>query len=58
MEDEEDYVGPDLTYEEYVELLRATNAWLASQPDEKEPGRNDTCPCGSGKKYKKCCLGK
>jgi len=18
--------------------------------------RNDTCPCGSGKKYKKCCL--
>ena len=21
-------------------------------------GRNDPCPCGSGKKYKKCCLGK
>jgi preprotein translocase subunit SecA len=21
-------------------------------------GRNDTCPCGSGKKYKKCCLAK
>ncbi|WP_405153722.1 SEC-C metal-binding domain-containing protein [Paenibacillus sp. FSL K6-0108] len=21
-------------------------------------GRNDLCPCGSGKKYKKCCLGK
>ncbi|MEK3662648.1 SEC-C metal-binding domain-containing protein [Paenibacillus sp. FSL F4-0236] len=21
-------------------------------------GRNDMCPCGSGKKYKKCCLGK
>jgi len=21
-------------------------------------GRNETCPCGSGKKYKKCCLGK
>lgn len=21
----------------------------------KEPGRNDPCPCGSGKKYKKCC---
>jgi uncharacterized protein YecA (UPF0149 family) len=19
-----------------------------------EPGRNDPCPCGSGKKYKKC----
>ena len=22
---------------------------------EQEPGRNDPCPCGSGKKYKKCC---
>ena len=21
-------------------------------------GRNDPCPCGSGKKYKKCCLKK
>ncbi|MGY2490088.1 SEC-C metal-binding domain-containing protein [Cupriavidus sp. CP313] len=20
-------------------------------------GRNDRCPCGSGLKYKKCCLG-
>ena len=20
-----------------------------------QPGRNDPCPCGSGKKYKKCC---
>ncbi len=23
---------------------------------KKEVGRNDPCPCGSGKKYKKCCL--
>ena len=21
----------------------------------KKIGRNDPCPCGSGKKYKKCC---
>jgi SEC-C motif-containing protein/PBS lyase HEAT-like repeat-containing protein len=33
----------------------------ASEEDEMEPatsanvGRNDPCPCGSGKKYKKCC---
>ena len=20
------------------------------------PGRNDPCPCGSGRKYKKCCI--
>jgi hypothetical protein len=25
---------------------------------EPKVGRNDPCPCGSGKKYKKCCLGK
>jgi len=25
---------------------------------KKKPGRNDPCPCGSGKKYKKCCLPK
>jgi hypothetical protein len=23
---------------------------------KKKPGRNEPCPCGSGKKYKKCCL--
>jgi hypothetical protein len=37
----------------FVEAMR-------SEPDpkkgnEKEVGRNDPCPCGSGKKYKKCC---
>ena len=25
---------------------------------ESKVGRNDPCPCGSGKKYKKCCLRK
>ena len=25
---------------------------------EQAPGRNDPCPCGSGKKYKRCCAGK
>jgi len=25
---------------------------------EKEIGRNDLCYCGSGKKYKKCCIDK
>ena len=24
----------------------------------KKIGRNDPCPCGSGKKYKQCCLAK
>jgi hypothetical protein len=26
--------------------------------DGKKPRRNDPCPCGSGLKYKRCCLGK
>jgi len=41
--------------------------WLARREDhassselihraEPQVGRNDPCPCGSGKKYKKCCL--
>ena len=25
---------------------------------KRKTGRNDNCPCGSGKKYKKCCLNK
>ena len=26
--------------------------------NEEKIGRNDPCPCGSGKKYKKCCMNK
>lgn len=28
---------------------------LRPKPDKKRIGRNEQCPCGSGKKYKKCC---
>ena len=28
---------------------------MASNTDMRNLGRNDPCPCGSGKKYKKCC---
>jgi len=34
-------------------LVRATGAKAGPKI-----GRNDPCPCGSGLKYKKCCLGK
>jgi len=33
----------------------AAEAQAAPVQAKKEPGRNDPCPCGSGKKYKKCC---
>lgn len=29
-----------------------------TQIKRKKVGRNDPCPCGSGKKFKKCCLDK
>lgn len=29
---------------------------LAPQAGRRRVGRNDPCPCGSGKKFKKCCL--
>ncbi|MEJ2470727.1 MAG: preprotein translocase subunit SecA [Desulfuromonadales bacterium] len=32
-----------------------TTAQVPVKRDESKVGRNDPCPCGSGKKYKKCC---
>lgn len=28
---------------------------LVAKRSNKDVGRNDPCPCGSGKKFKKCC---
>ena len=38
----------------------ANNAVIKKQPVRKQQkaGPNDPCPCGSGKKYKKCCMQK
>ncbi|OHD05224.1 UPF0149 family protein [Sphingopyxis sp. RIFCSPHIGHO2_12_FULL_65_19] len=37
----------------WVELL---HEWrLKNDENRSKVGRNDPCPCGSGKKYKKCC---
>ena len=41
------------TFEQMINRLQQT-----SVPQLKAPpkiGRNAPCPCGSGKKYKKCC---
>lgn len=37
------------------ELKNEQNCKVETVVKGKEPGRNDPCPCGSGKKYKKCC---
>ena len=36
--------------------MEAGPAVIAGRHPESKVGRNDPCPCGSGKKYKKCCL--
>jgi preprotein translocase subunit SecA len=40
-----------------AEATSGSDGSLANAPRtvKKKPGRNDPCPCGSGKKYKKCC---
>ena len=44
----------ELTYDEPVMFLNRGDELLSQQKDKKI-GRNDPCPCGSGKKYKRCC---
>lgn len=36
--------------------VRSANHWVDLKGRRANLGRNDPCPCGSGKKYKKCCL--
>lgn len=43
-----------LTKERRKELYKEQKA-SGTVVKEKTPGRNDPCPCGSGKKYKFCC---
>jgi len=38
------------------ELMRAARG--GGSKTTVRAGRNDPCPCGSGRKYKHCCLGK
>ena len=45
---------PILSKEKRAEILKSYKR-SKTVVKEKEPGRNDPCPCGSGKKYKKCC---
>lgn len=52
-------------------IAELSKVWQAQHPEEKKAqvsdnavesnkkiGRNDPCPCGSGRKYKKCCMPK
>lgn len=53
----------DQAHHERAEFKKRDGQWffvdgkLVRQPVrvEQKAGRNDPCPCGSGKKFKKCC---
>ncbi|MCB0076247.1 MAG: SEC-C domain-containing protein [Anaerolineales bacterium] len=40
-------------------MLSSLKKLLSAEPvldaRQTEPGRNEPCPCGSGRKYKRCC---
>lgn len=53
--------GKDMQHYEHSRFVREKGQWYYVDSVRQEPrhaektGRNDACPCGSGKKYKKCC---
>jgi hypothetical protein len=40
------------------QLLTRLRSFLTQKNPASTAGRNDPCPCGSGKKYKRCCIDK
>lgn len=57
--------GADLAHHERAQFRRRHGQWfyvdgemVKSKPvvrEQPKVGRNEPCPCGSGRKYKKCC---
>lgn len=45
----------DILTDDEIESITKEHKKSKTIVKEKEPGRNDPCPCGSDKKYKKCC---
>ena len=61
IDDELERLAPDLIPFSVEELHRerlahASSTKQAANQNFQKVGRNDACPCGSGKKFKKCCL--
>jgi preprotein translocase subunit SecA len=62
--DDDGFLDEDGQYDDEIDFFDEDDepfAWTEPQPQQpyvrEEPkiGRNEPCPCGSGKKYKKCC---
>ncbi len=48
-------LGVKLTEDNQLVPLAREDAQTIERPAPTKVGRNDPCPCGSGKKFKKCC---
>lgn len=53
------------TYHECSDFIQENGQWYFIYPNllqtpvtSQQTGRNDPCPCGSGRKFKKCCMNK
>jgi FkbM family methyltransferase len=53
--DNEAAIGAQVRRRESILKWNAEVLARMQQPIAKRPGRNDLCPCGSGKRYKHCC---
>ena len=58
-------LNKDMNYHLITDVIAEMESWAYFNPlfsggfehdSDFKVGRNDLCPCGSGKKYKKCCL--
>ena len=55
--------GKTIVHHERSYFIKKNGVWFyqkwlpitSTRINENKVGRNDPCPCGSGKKYKKCC---
>lgn len=49
---------PSILTKEKMKAIKQSYVDTVTYKAEVKIGRNDPCPCGSGKKYKKCCIDK
>jgi len=55
------YIGEDFTGRRHKKISKNVASRIVKKSIPREGpkiGRNDKCKCGSGQKYKKCCLAK
>lgn len=50
-----DLAGKKSNMHEVSEFRKLEGQWLYTDGKFVKTGRNDSCPCGSGQKFKKCC---